>query len=248
MLAPARVVLAILMITPAIGWLAPASADTDSSPMVVGQNASAVGRIVGAAGAANDCPKTGPEGYQINVHFEIPPVRIRRGLSAGQLSEMAFHGPKSQVLGVTKSGLQVETAIQFRTLPFGHGYCYWVDNIDVLLHYQVLDVFIAAKYAPDSCPYKAILAHEQKHVRAAQRHLDDIRPRLHAAFVSPRVPAADSPALATSMAAARHHVDVLLAELTQPVIDGFETAIEASRTAIDTPEEYRRVRERCPHW
>ncbi len=142
------------------------------------------------------CPsQTGS--YRVDVPIELPPVEIHHDHSRAQLGLLAFHGPTSRVLGVTASKLRAGTATHYGHRPLeGEGVCFWVDRIEVMLRYEVLDIYIASEYTSGSCQYQAILTHEKRHAKVARTYLDDYVQTIRSALASKASSSRSSPGFA----------------------------------------------------
>ena len=139
------------------------------------------------AGAATCPPQEGSD-FQVRVRIEIPPARIRRDRSRAQLGEMKYHKPTERILGMMVSRIETDISSRFRARPAGSGLCFWIEDIEVVLRYSALDVFIASEYSPTSCPYKAVLAHEERHAEIARRHLHSYVQPIRSALSSHAIP------------------------------------------------------------
>ena len=120
------------------------------------------------AAQAEECRAPDGAGYRVDVVVNIPPVRMHRNLNRDQLGQMSFHGPNVNVLGLTNTRLEMGTAGGYRSFALDDGYCFWVERIEVVLSYSTLDIYVASEYATHSCPYRAILAHEEEHAKIAR--------------------------------------------------------------------------------
>ncbi len=108
--------------------------------------------------------------------------------SKAALGTVARHGRSYRLLGRTDAGLIMKWDVRYGVVPHGSGYCVWVANIDLLLAHQVLDVYVASEYAPGSCQYQAILAHEYEHVDVAKRVMRGYEQRIRSALTSLSIP------------------------------------------------------------
>jgi hypothetical protein len=179
----------------------------------------------------------------------MPPVTVRHDLSRAQLGLLAFHGPTDRVLGVTASNLRATSATHYNHRPLeGEGTCFWVDHIDIELHYEALDIYIASNYDPGSCQYQAILIHENKHAAVARAYLDDYVEVIRSVLTSLAIPKARSPRLVGSVTAAQEQTQATVQSLLEPVIARLRKTMEAAQSRIDSAAEYRRVEKQCARW
>ena len=201
----------------------------------------------GPAGA-QACPPQEGGRLQMAVEIEVPPVRIRRDQSRAQLGEMSFHEPTDRVLGMMASRIEPNISWRVKARSAENGVCFWIEEIKVVLRYSALDVYVASEYSPTSCPYKAILAHEEKHAEIARRHLDAFVQPIRSALSSYAIPKPDSPLAIESAAAGEAKIRNTLERLITPIFENLRTQVEEAQNRVDTPEEYRRVRRQCRDW
>jgi hypothetical protein len=184
----------------------------------------------------------------MHVRIEIPEVGVNHDLNLAELGDLSFHSPQEQVVGLMSSDLEIRTQAEYVTAPVGDRFCFWVDGISVVLRYQALDVYVAREYAPGSCPYNAILDHEQEHVAVARGQLDVYGPRFRSALASLLIPKPRSPILVDSPEDAKKKTQGLFEKLLAPISEELKTVMAEAQADLDTPQEYWRVRRRCPNW
>lgn len=205
---------------------------------------------LGSAGPAAGAvcpPATGS--YRVDVVIDMPPVEIHHDHSRAQLGLLAFHGPTDRILGVTASNLRAGTSTHYAHRPLeGEGVCFWVDRIEVVLRYEVLDIYIASDYSRGSCQYQAILTHENRHAEVAQAYLDDYVQVIRSQLAALSIPKPRDPRLVQSLVDAQEKTQATIADLLEPVIARLRQDLEAAQAKIDTPAEYRRVEKQCPNW
>ncbi len=95
--------------------------------------------------SAGPCQPQPDSDYRVEVAIEIPPVGVHRHLSRSELGEMAHHGPREQVLGVTASRLDAATSTYFSGHTADDGVCLWVERIHLELRYSALDIYVASE-------------------------------------------------------------------------------------------------------
>ncbi len=194
------------------------------------------------------CPRSPRAPYEVNVRIEIPPVPVNHEFGIAELGALSFHRPRARVLGLAKGSLQIKTSARFSAAPSGDGFCFWVTAVDVTLSYLTMEVYVAKEYGPRTCPYRVILEHEKEHVRAARRNLRRYAPRVRSALTSLLIPTGREPVAVASPEDAEREVQALSRELLEPVYEKMIESLHRSQAALDTPEQYRRVRRRCRRW
>lgn len=198
--------------------------------------------------AGRRCPAFPQAPFAVHVQIEIPRVPVDHDFSIAELGELSFHGPRSRVLGLTKSRLRIKTSARYSAVRSGDAFCFWVTAVDVTLSYRTMEVYVAKEYGPRTCPYRVILEHEKGHVRAAQKNLKRYAPRVRSALTSLLIPTGREPVAVASPEDAEREVRALSRELLEPVYEQMIESLHRTQAALDTPEEYRRVRRRCRRW
>lgn len=108
------------------------------------------------------------------------------------------------------------------------------------------EIFIARKYRPGTCEFKAILAHEREHLNISKKLQTKYSKKLHKEMT--RRAKAIKPFFARDAnKAANSIVKKLIGQLT-PLLDDFKRERKIENYKIDTPQSYRRVRSRCANW
>lgn len=72
--------------------------------------------------------------------------------------------------------------------PVNGGFCIGINSVNAVVGYSNFDVQIDIQHVPGTCTYNAILAHEEKHIKAYLSVMDDFRGDLQRALYT----AADS--------------------------------------------------------
>ncbi len=202
-----------------------------------------------AAGQARgECASEPDLRYRLHVDIEIPEIEINRELGRNQLGAMAIHGPNERVLGVTSGELEMETGADYGYRETDDGYCFWVDQARVVLRYRTLDVYVAREYSTRSCAYRAVLAHEQQHVKISKEQLTRYAPRIRYALTSLLIPKPRAPKKVASLDEAIDVIDSLFGKLLQPIYQEMKAATDKAHGLIDSPQSYKRVRKQCRNW
>lgn len=186
--------------------------------------------------------------YEIDVRIVFPEAVIDHSHSIAQLGKISGLGHNKRALGLMKPDLRIETWPKAQGLAAGRKFCFWISGFEVVLRYRRVDVYVAREYARGSCNYNAILSHEHKHVDAARLNLQEFAPKIRMALTSMLIPTGREPALVNSRAEARKDVGKISDELLKPVYEEMIRSLMEAQARIDSPEEYRRVRNMCPTW
>ena len=186
--------------------------------------------------------------YDINVKIIFPKPRIDHRHSIAELGRISGLGHNVRALGLMKPDLVIETRPHAQGLPIGNKFCFWITGFDVSLRYRRVDVFIAREYPVGSCQYKAVLEHEEEHVRVSRQNLEEFAPRIRRALTSLLIPTGQQPAKVVSAAAARRNVKGISDELLQPIYKEMMASLVRAQKDVDSPVEYARVQRKCKNW
>lgn len=200
-----------------------------------------------APAAAVVCQPQG-DGIRVDVAVKVAPASLHHDLDRARLGELSFHGPRDGVLGLATARLRVTVDASYKSRQVADAHCIWISALDAKLHYTALDLYIAAEYAPASCPYKAILAHERKHVEIARRHLEGTVRELRSALAALSVPKASAPVLVERPAEARAEMEAMVSALLEPVLARARRTLAEAQNEADSAEEYRRILRQCSTW
>lgn len=197
---------------------------------------------------APDCSPTQGNDFSVRVGITIPEAPINRQYSSAQLTQQTFHGRSGSILGLMVPDLDIKTDGDYAGHAVEGGYCFWVNGVDIELRYNSVEIFIASDYGTRSCNYREILKHEKEHVRIARANLERYKPKVRYALTSLLIPKSDSPVKVASKEAAEAELRDLFGKLLKPVYQDMIKDLRRTQHAIDTPQSYRRVHDRCDNW
>ena len=169
--------------------------------------------------------------------------RVDNSYSLHGLSRMkGDRAPGSYVLGLTRTEARVSIGVSGRMLlDPGSGYECVTPRLEVKLFYPTIVIYVGREFAPGSCAYREVLAHEMRHLDTYLRFL-------------PRAEKAVGEALARRfqgkpLYAPRGQVRSLLQREIDsswmPFIKAEMSKVERLQAAIDTPIEYARLGKVC---
>jgi hypothetical protein len=101
-------------------------------------------------------------------------------------------------------------------------------------------VYVGSEFAPGSCAYREILAHEMRHLKAYLEWLPKVEERAHA----PRI-ALHRQAPVCAPGGARALLQAMSTAAGCPSSRTRWRKVEALQAAIDTPQEYARLSKVC---
>jgi hypothetical protein len=148
----------------------------------------------------------------------------------------------SYVLGLTRTESQVAVSAGGDMLQDpASGYECVAPRIEVKLYYVPIVVYVGREFAPGSCAYREILAHEMRHLKTYLDHLPKVEARVRAALAKRFE---GKPLYAPTGQAS----ELLHRELNgswMAFIKGEMEKVEPLQAAIDTPQEYGRLGKVC---
>lgn len=172
-------------------------------------------------------------GYSIDTHLSYRSLTAMKGGVRGN----------TFVLGLTKteSRVEIRTEVPKMLQDPVSGYECVAPHITVKLSYLPIVIFVGKEFAPGSCAYNEILAHEQRHRETYQVHLPKVEALVRAAL-GKRFEAKPlyAPRGTASQALGREIDTALL-----PYIKAELGKVEVDQAAIDTAQEYARLGKVC---
>jgi hypothetical protein len=146
------------------------------------------------------------------------------------------------VLGLTRAQGRLSIASDGALLrdPLSGTECI-APKIDVELYYTPIVIYVGKEFAPGTCAYQEILAHEMRHLKAYRDHLPKVertvRKALSARFDNKPLYARSGQASASL----KREIDTGW----MPYMKRELASVEVQQAAIDTPEEYARLSRVC---
>jgi hypothetical protein len=207
------------------------------------------GAGVSPAAAGSHCQASETTAYRIDVEARVPgSIAVDQRFSRDQLGAATAHGARGHVLGLMRSQLDVHSSTSFGYAEAGSGYCFWLQEVNIVLEFPLVEIYVAREYKPGSCAYRAILDHEQDHLRVAQKILDPYAAEMRSTLTSLGIPKPNSPWFVDDLEAAKAKVGDLLGRLLNPIYNRMQTDMTTRQAQLDTPYSYKLVRQRCRNW
>jgi hypothetical protein len=186
---------------------------------------------------------------QIHVQVVEPKIAYHHDLDLFGLQKVgntSERPPAGMIrLGLTEISDSFRAQYETFALPASNGYCVWLGRVDTLLGNEVMNVYVADEYPPDSCEYQVILAHENTHVRFNIETLRDWAPTIQAALVE--AARRKFPAIFPRQPTREDLNPYLMANM-KAVFDLMNQDMAKRNATIDTPENYARENAKCNHW
>ncbi len=203
--------------------------------------------VVSGAAAAQ-CQGSPEISYDIDLDIDVPKARLHHDRGIAELGRMAFHGPRGRILGMASTGLDFGWRVGFEWRPEGEAFCFWVRRTELTVHHPSPDIYVAREYRRGTCPYRAVLAHEQQHIRTSRELINRYIPRLRWVLTSLRIPTGQRPVLVGSPEEAKSEVRALMKDLAEPLFREMAKALRAAQAKIDSPASYQRLFKQCKKW
>jgi hypothetical protein len=169
--------------------------------------------------------------------------RVDNTLSYRDLTRMKRPGvPGGFVLGLTRTESRVAIQIDGTMLASSDGALECVmPRVAVTLYYLPIVVYVSREFAPDSCAYDEILAHEMRHLKSYLDYLPKVevrvRDRLAGRFAGkPLYARAGESRMLLQREIDRNWMPYIKAEMGR---------VERLQAAIDSPREYARLSKVC---
>ncbi len=163
----------------------------------------------------------------------------------------SFHGltrlkgkraPGTYVLGLTRAESQVTIAATGRMLSDpATGYECVAPRLEVNLTYLPIIVYVGREFAPGTCAYKEILAHEMRHLNTYM----DFLPRAEKVVRAALEKRFAGKPLYAPVGQARNLLQREIDTGWMNYIKNEMAKVEALQAAIDTPQEYARLGKVC---
>lgn len=197
---------------------------------------------------AIDCGYAAPD--VVVKTMQAPTEYIRNFSSAGltQLHTGAYRPGSPNVLGLGGGPMSVDLDVGFEGKNEGSVSCLRIKNVvaNFIIHPAVM---IARNYPPGSCEYKAVLAHEQKHINTLVRFQSEYAPKLKA-IIQRAVREHGRP-----KAMAVVNMEFMQREMRQFIMAAVDDymghmyqAVMERQLKIDSAQEYARVAAQCSNW
>ena len=211
-----RLLPALLLLCPALAWSARTAFQV---------------RCEDTIGKAGIEMRTRQGGYSIN-----------NSLSWRTLDAMRNTTGKGHVLGLTRTESRMAFESKGALLrDKTSGYECISPRMAVSLFYTPAVIYVGREFAPGSCAYREILAHEMRHLKTYLDHLPKVESVVRAALVrrfdnKPQyAPAGQAEAL----------LEQEIEHTWMPYIKNEMNRVEPLQAAIDTPQEYTRLSKVC---
>jgi hypothetical protein len=198
--------------------------------------------IAGAARAEAGCSDLA-RSASVSVAAEPARVAIREGAASEGASTLG-----GTIMGAAEGHTRVEIQFTIRQQSDGTGHvCTVVDRAAMRVGFDgPVRVDISPRYRPGSCEHEATKSHEMQHVGLMEGAVRDGASAARASVAG--VAGGWWREGQVAREAATAEVDRLLRAAAARIKDDVDRQIRERNLRIDTPAEYRSVRDRCRNW
>ncbi|MBI5247792.1 MAG: hypothetical protein HY923_11495 [Elusimicrobia bacterium] len=185
--------------------------------------------------------------FRVTVSAATP--EIRHGLSLNEIAKLpgAARGLKTQGLTIIKHSMATHT--RFSTTKGAASVYAWFDDVILEVSVSSTIIHIPKEYAPDSCEYEAVLAHERLHGKSARAQAALLAEKLEATLsTSEGLPTRFDPVFASNFDAAAEKLKAEIAKVVDPVYERYEKDEAETQAALDRPDPYDAVYKKCSGW
>lgn len=186
----------------------------------------------------------------LTVKMAKKKTRYIRSESAADLTQM--HAGRNanyvvQGLGGGEMGYKLE--MKYQTERKGKQACVGVKAIKVTF-YGVPQIHIASNFKRGTCEYRAVLEHEQKHIRTMLKFMREYAPKLKR-FSKRMVKSSQyqaGPMDESRVATALEKIKESYNQQLNNYLASIYPVLQNRQQAIDNPQEYARVQSKCKNW
>ena len=196
------------------------------------------------AGTAHAQPRCEPAPPSIALELDMKPAEVSSGRSMAELRREARKGADAHQTGLYQVEIARRTEVEVSIAQSTDRICVAVARVKVRVETPTRMIYVASEIEPSSCKYRVTLEHERQHERIDE---EIIRAEVPARVASLAEPLAGLAAVAPASERDRTVRDVH--DRAQAIVRGLFVEVLAERQrkqlAIDTPQEYRRLANRC---
>ena len=186
---------------------------------------------------------------RFSVRTNTGTVRYQTHLSRDEFLKKAPTKMSPNTLGMTVSKLKI-TGNAEPDIQTGAGQiCVQVKKFNLVLGYDIIDVYIDKKYKPGTCEYEVVKEHENYHVRVSQEAMLFFKPNIDEALK--KAVSKLKPVYVHSQADAQRAFENQFKQVVQdiqPLLDHINKKIAEKNYIIDTPESYMETTKLFKNW
>lgn len=172
-------------------------------------------------------------GYSVNTQLSYKALTAMGGRG----------GQNDYVLGLTKAESWIQlNPVKLRILPDQlSGYECIAPQLSFSISFRPFLIYVGSEFAPGTCAYKEILAHEFRHMQAYLDHLPKVEKTVRDALAKRFAGKPFYAPQGTAVSALNHEVSASWI----PFIRNEMAKAELAQVPIDAPAEYQRISNAC---
>ncbi|WP_169567241.1 hypothetical protein [Sneathiella limimaris] len=192
--------------------------------------------------------------FRPNVSFKHENVQTQliRSKSPRQITQLSAnrldyqHSDETVLLGLALTEVAHPIRIETRSQQIGNKHCVWLVNVEMTFGQRRSEVYVANKYKAGSCPFRAILRHENQHMdinlKVQTKYAAKIEQALHNMALALKPFYTTSPKKAPQLFGSQIQANL------KPYLEAFYEERQRENAKIDTARSYQNVRSQCAKW
>ncbi|MGJ7914296.1 hypothetical protein ACI48D_02295 [Massilia sp. LXY-6] len=178
----------------------------------------------------------------VRVEAHDAGYRVDNSLSYRALTRIKREHAGDVVLGLTRAESRVAISVEGSiAADADSGVECMLPQVAVSLSYLPIVVYVGSEFAPGTCAYREILAHEMRHLKAYVEYLPKVESKVRASLAS----RFDGRPVLAPQGQALARVQAELDGRWMPFIKGEMGKAKALQASIDSPGEYARLSKVC---
>ena len=203
-----------------------------------------------ATGWAASCASQDTRRIKVDVTRDMGRVVYDFRRSQAELKRMSGQNMSSawRVNGLTEGTFTSRSSARFTLKPSRKGryYCVRLNSVALKVGLDRIVVYIANKYRRNSCPFRAVMSHEQEHVEINRRVLRRVGWRIDEEVR--RAVYRFRPFPVRSEAEAQRKLSKYFEDALNPLFRELNAQADAENARIDTEANYKHLSKQCDRW
>lgn len=195
--------------------------------------------------AADLCSSEDPK---VTVRLKTAKTKYIKNYNAKTINQIHKNAGQGTILGLAGGPISIEMNGQYEIRTSNRKSCVQLSNVDVMFWAKPV-IVIASNFPKGSCEYRAVLAHEQKHIRTTRKFIREFAPKLRREVHDIIDNSRDHMVVSTeSLQYAQKQIQEPIIKRLIAYQNEIMPILQNRQNAIDTPEEYERVAAQCDNW
>ncbi|MDX1922088.1 MAG: hypothetical protein SFW65_03035 [Alphaproteobacteria bacterium] len=180
---------------------------------------------------------------EVDYDYTTPMLKIR-DLSEGGKGKDSLHSEAWPVgLSTGEMYFRVNSDIMKMRAGYSQTTCGQIKSIQVEFGFKDNKIYVAKEFPKRSCPFKVVLAHEEKHKAVDRALLEDHSEKIRIAMrdIAKKIGVVQS----ASAVVVEDQINSVLNQEVNKLMRGVEDDLKERQKEVDTKEEYQRVTDSC---